>query len=287
MVVLTGYKSNSNLNAAKMLSLSEKIRSAVENKWQTIYMDLLSDEINAVADNYVLNRLQIVPGHSILDVSVERVCNRIHMSSSKNVSTRYNFALSLEVMPYKNNWYILVIDKNPYFDGIFKDINTLIPYNVVESETPTENEIVWEEIKQIYSGKSIPFRLNYFPTLPIAIDASKIKFQTKAERALYIAVSDERNAILGSLSMDQAIPPAEIMRYIDEIDLEREAGAFHDYNIRIKTAQLMNILPELSYDLISKPLNANQSLVEEMKGEQVLEDQASCIDAKEENHQDK
>lgn len=254
-IIVYGYRTRQAQTGNNVQSLLKAIKESIEKKWNSLYTDLISDEVNNIADNYVLSKIQINPGNSILDVATERICDRISRSMQAQVCSRYNLCITLEIFPFKNKWYILVICNNPMLiNGLLANIKCLETYNVLDDGSTAQAAKDWDQIRSIFTTDIYPLRQVYAPQLPISIGAGEILCQPVAERAAYRAISIERENILSALSANQPIPPAEIMQYIDEIDLEMESSEFHKEAVQERTARLLTILPELNSEMLTKKL---------------------------------
>lgn len=260
-MVLQGYKTVSNMNATAFNSLLPAIHKAIQKAWEKHYAPMLADEITKIADKHVLGRFQIAPGHSVKEVAEDRLCHRIALTNQANRATRYNYQILLEYYPYKGHWYIRVVAHNPQLtDGIFDSIPKLEPYNIEESNDKTqEARETWEAILLKEYKDKRPLATFFTPSLPLPVDPSSMQFPSVQQRAEWMAYVDESNTILSALAADGNIHPQEIIDYINEITLESKADPIHDIQIRKKTAELKMILPELTYQVVTAPLQDLQA----------------------------
>ena len=257
-IIINGYRTKENIGNTTFENIMKKIRHAIEEKQRANYIGLLSEEVCLVADYYVLNYITINEGRSIMDVAQERLSQRIDEASRTSSENRYNFHVALEIMSYKKRWYFLIVSSNDNLaDGILDSIGDLEKYVTTDDEDnqTAEQQKVWNEIREKYTNVLQPMRQHYMIPLPMMIKPEDIKFQTVQDRAFYQAENKEYSLIFQSLTKGRAIPPMEIMRYVDEIAIER-GNAAHAVNMQKNMSQLLVMLPNLTTELISKPCGA-------------------------------
>lgn len=254
-VIINGYRTKENIGNTTFETIMKKIRHAIEEKQRANYIGLLSEEVCLVSDYYVLNYITINEGRSIMDVAQERLAQRIDEASRTGSENRYNFHIALEIMSFKKRWYFLIVSNNENLtDGILDSIGDLEKYVTTDDEDniTAEQQKVWNEIREKYTKVLQPMRQHYMIQLPLMVKPEDIKFQSVQDRAFYQAENKEYSIIFQSLTKGRAIPPMEIMRYIDEINIER-GNAAHAVNVQKNMSQLLVMLPNLTTELISKP----------------------------------
>ena len=265
-IIINGYRTKENVAVSGFETIIKKVKGAIEQKQRALYVDLLSEEVNTIADYYILNYITINNGNSILDVAQERIAQRIDEANRTNAETRYNFKVGLEIMPFRKRWYFLVVSGNEQlYTGILDSVTELEKYITADDETSftEEHEKVWEEIRQKYTSSAQPMRQTFFIQLPMPINAADIKLQAVQDRAFYQAESKEYGLIFQALTNGRKITPMEIMRYVDEVTIERGNPA-HAANVQKNIQQLLTMLPNLTHEMISKPVgnifNTNESI---------------------------
>lgn len=254
-IIINGYRTKENIGNTSFETLLKKIKHAIEEKQRAEYISILSEEVCLVADYYILNYITINEGRSIMDVAQERLAQRIEEASRTGSENRYNFHIALEIMSHKKRWYVLVVSNNARLsEGILDSVNVLEKYVTTDDEDniTEEQQKVWNEIREKYTSTLQPMRQHYMVQLPLNVNPEDIKFQTVQDRAFYQAENKEYSLIFQSLTKGRSIPPMEIMRYVDEIALER-GNAFHAVNVQKNLSQLLVTLPNLTTEMISKP----------------------------------
>ena len=254
-IIINGYRTKENIGNTSFETLLKKIKHAIEEKQRAEYISILSEEVCLVADYYILNYITINEGRSIMDVAQERLAQRIDEASRSGSENRYNFHIALEIMSHKKRWYVLVVSNNARLsEGILDSVNVLEKYVTTDDEDniTEEQQKVWNEIREKYTSTLQPMRQHYMVQLPLNVNPEDIKFQTVQDRAFYQAENKEYSLIFQSLTKGRSIPPMEIMRYVDEIALER-GNAFHAVNVQKNLSQLLVTLPNLTTEMISKP----------------------------------
>ena len=254
-IIINGYRTKENIGNATFETLMKKIKHAIEEKQRASYISLLSEEVGLVTDYYVLNYITINEGRSILDVAQERLCQRIDEATRSGSENRYNFHIGLEYMPHKKRWYILIASNNDSLaEGILDSVSDLEKFVTTDDEDnqTEEQQKVWNEIREKYTQTLQPMRQHFMVPLPLNVHADSLKFQTVQDRAFYQAENKEYSLIFQSLTKGRAIPPMEIMRYVDEIAIER-GNASHAVNVQKNLSQLLVMLPNLTTELVTKP----------------------------------
>ncbi len=274
-IIINGYRTKENVGNTTFETIMKKVKHAIEEKQRSSYIGILSEEVCLVADYYVLNYITINEGRSIMDVAQERVAQRIDEASRTGSENRYNFHIALEIMSFKKRWYLLVVSNNDSLaEGILDSVSDLEKFVTTDDEDniTEEQQKVWNEIREKYTKTLQPMRQHYMVPLPMDINPEDIKFQTVQDRAFYQAENKEYSLIFQSLTKGRAIPPMEIMRYMDEIALER-GNAVHAVNTQKNMSQLLVMLPNLTTELITKPCGMifqkpDQEVAEDMENEE-------------------
>lgn len=255
-IIINGYRTKeTKISNNSFEEIQLGIRTAINEKQKNEYLSLLSEEVNLVADYYVLNYISIYDGKSVLDIAQERIAQRVDEASRKGIQSRYNFHIGIEVMSHKDRWYFLIVSNNSGLsDDILDNVNGLEKFIVTNDEdNPTkEAQEVWSEIKEKYTTQLQPLRTYYMIPLPMQINPSDLKFQSIQDRAFYQAENMEYSLIYKNLTNGTPIPPMEIMRFMDEITLERR-DPYHTVNMQRNMSQLLMTLPNLTSELVTKP----------------------------------
>lgn len=254
-IIINGYRTNENISNNTFESIMKKIRMAVDEKQRAGYIHLLSEEVNMVVDFYVLNYISINNGKSILDVAQERLAQKIDEASRNNQETRYNYHIAMEIMSHKKRWYFLIASNNDTLsDGLLDSVKELEKFITTDDEDERTEEAakVWGEIREKYTSTLQPMRMHFMIPLPLNINPADIQFQSIKDRAFYQAENKEYSLIYQSLTNGRPIPPMEIMRFMDEITLERQ-NPIHAINVQRNMSQLLVMLPNITTELITKP----------------------------------
>lgn len=254
-IIINGYRTKENIGNNSFETLMKKIKHAIEETQRASYIGLLSEEVGLVTDYYVLNYITINEGRSILDVAQERLSQRIDEATRTGSENRYNFHIGIEYMPHKKRWYILVASNNDSLsEGILDSVSDLEKFVTTDDEdnSTEEQQKVWNEIREKYTLTLQPMRQHFMIHLPLDVHPDSLKFQSVQDRAFYQAENKEYSIIFQSLTKGRAIPPMEIMRYVDEITIER-GNAVHAVNVQKNLSQLLVTLPNLTTELITKP----------------------------------
>lgn len=258
-IIINGYRTKENISNSAFEEIQLKIRNAINEKQQSEYINLLSEEVNLVADYYILDYINIYDGKSVLDIAQERIAQRVNEASRNDIQSRYNFHICIEVMSYEKRWYFLIAsfpNNAGLSEGILDDISDLEKYIVTDDEDnhTKDAQDIWNKIRVKYTDLQ-PMRMHYMIPLPLQVNPVDIKFQSIQDRAFYQAENKEYSLIYKNLTNGRPIPPMEIMRFMDEIALERR-DPYHTMNAQRNMSQLMMILPNLTTELVTKPADA-------------------------------
>ena len=256
--VINGYKTAKSVSPTVFSSILKELRDCISKAHEKLYNVLFGEELNRLADMYVLNCTTIPEGVSVWDETVNRLNQRIFSDSRNNLDTRYNFGISIEIMPYKNVWYFLVVSNNDMLAANLLDpIKQLEPYRVLSGEdviTPTDEEAkTWDEIRKEYSGKRIPMRQYYMPDLPCKINEDEIVLESVNARAKVNAENTEFAEVFNMLCKGRQIAPYDIPRYYEDAIKEIDCNSHHRESIRMKYTTLTSILPVLSIEELKNP----------------------------------
>ena len=274
LTVINGYKTVKSVSPTVFASILKEIRDCVLNAQEKQYNLLFGEEINRLADMYVLDYTSISEGVSVWDECVNRLNIRIDNDSRSNADTRYNFNVTIEIMPHKNVWYFNIVGSNEMLVSHLLDpIGKLESFSVVTGEdvvNPTEEAAkVWEEIRKEYSGKKIPMRQFYYPQFPFQIDEAALVLESVNERAKTNAENNEFAEVFNTLCRGRQlapfempklyeealkeIAPFEMPKLYEEALKEIDSNPHHRENIRLKYTTLSSVLPILTIDMLKNP----------------------------------
>lgn len=264
--IVNGYKTIKSVSPTVFSSILKEIRTCIQKTQEKQYNILFKEELTNLADMYVLNYSQVPEGVSVWDECVNRLNQRIINDTRNNLDTRYNFNITIEIMPYKNVWYFHVVCSNEQISkGLLNSIGKLEPCAVVTGEdviAPTEdNAKIWEEIRNEYSGNArIPMRQFYMPEFPYNIDEQNVEFETVNERAKNLAESMEFAEIFNTICKGRQIQPFEIPKCYEEAAKELDGSEHHAENIRMKYNALTSVLPVLTIDTLKNPCGLKNNI---------------------------
>lgn len=254
--IVNGYKTIKSISPTVFSSILKEIKTCIQKTQEKQYNLLFKEELTNLADMYVLNYIQVPEGTSVWDECINRLNQRIINDTRNNLDTRYNFNITIEIMPYKNVWYFHVVCSNESISkGLLDSINKIEPCKVVAGEDvidqTEDNAKIWEEIRNEYSGSSrIPMRQFYMPELPYSINEESIEFETVNERAKNLAESMEFAEIFNTICKGRQIQPFEIPKCYEEAAKELDGSEHHAENIRMKYTALTSVLPVLTIDTL-------------------------------------
>lgn len=257
MQIVNGYRTKSG-SMKRMTMIATKLGEKIREVWRKQYLSLLSDEVAYTADAIVLGTEQYDNNLSILKIAEDKIANAVRIAGMVGNETSYNLVVVVEFMYMPDGYvYINVVSPNWYIaDGIFDDIPEIEKYDVsaTEAEQATGHIETWNKIAREYSNGKLSFRQNYIPELPLVnVAKDDLTFKKPVERALFHAMSRERNNVLAALCGGQQIPPQLLMKRLDEVEIEMQAP-LHQQHVQNFINQLSGILPELTYEMITGPL---------------------------------
>lgn len=256
-IIVNGYRSKENVGVSGFETIMKKIKDAIEKKQRSHYISLLSDEVNLVADYYTLNYLKINPGSSLLDVAKDRIAARIDEAIRASLHSTYNFFIAMQIMTFRKRWYFYIMSENEQIsEDILAPVTELEKFTVEDSaESLTEeHEKIWNEIREKYTdGPVQPLNQSYYLKFPVNVDPADIKLHPKHDRVVYQAEATEFCSIYQAQTNGRQLTPVELMRYMDEIAIERKNPS-HDSHVRELVARLNTILIDLTPEIISKPI---------------------------------
>ena len=277
MQIVNGYRTKSG-SMKRMSMIADKLSERIHEIWRKQYLQLLTDEITYTTDAIVLGTEKYDERLTILQVAEDKVCNAIHAANINGTETSLNLVVILEYMYMPDGYvYINVASPNWFIaDGIFDDVQEVEKYDVtaVEAEQATGHIDMWNKIAKTYSNGKMSFRQNYIPELPLMkVGKDDITFKKPSERAVFQAMSRERNNILAALTGGQQIMPQILMRKMDEVEIEMQMPV-HQQRIQDYINQLSAILPEITYEMIANPIGANKGCEQKPDIVEVLEEKA-------------
>ena len=258
LTVINGYKTVKSVSPTVFAGILKEIRDCVLKAQEKQYNLLFGEEINRLADMYVLDYTSIPEGVSVWDECVNRLNIRIDNDSRSNADARYNFNVTIEIMPHKNVWYFNIVGSNEMLVSHLLDpIGKLESFSVVTGEdvvNPTEEAAkVWEEIRKEYSGKKIPMRQFYYPQFPFQIDEAALVLESVNERAKTNAENNEFAEVFNTLCRGRQLAPFEMPKLYEEALKEIDSNPHHRENIRLKYTTLSSVLPILTIDMLKNP----------------------------------
>ena len=254
---MNGYRTKENIGNATFEKILKKIKSAVEQKQRELYIQLLSDETNIVADYWVFKFFQIGNGMSVFDVAQERVCERIREAVSKNHCSMYNLRVNVQVMTHNKRWYFKINTANSELGkDLFSKIPDLEKYCVTEdTDTPCDEEkAAWEEIYRKYNGEtSQPMYMVYDVPLPLnTVKAEDLQYKSPEDRAEFLAQSLVfKEAYLTITDNNRKIGnPVELWRYVAEVLIMLKSDPFYLANKQQYVTEIVPQAPVLDAEAV-------------------------------------
>lgn len=256
--VINGYKTVKSVSPTVFASILKEAKECVVKAQEKQYNLLFGEEINNLADMYVLDYTAIQEGRSIWEECVMRLNQRIDNDTRNNLDTRYNFGVTIEILPHKNVWYFNVVGQNEMITAHLLDsISKLESFCVVTGEdvvdSTEEAAKVWNEIRDEYTEKKYPMRQFYAPQFPFAIDEDALTLDSVNERAKTNAENAEFAEVFNTLCKGRQVLPFEIPKIYEETLREIDSNPHHNENIRMKYMALTSILPVLSIETLKNP----------------------------------
>lgn len=242
-------------NISAVDDIISKMKTAVYEKAQKLYKELLEREITILVDEIVLGMHDDIKIKSVYEAAIELLNKKIAVTIAKGYDTEYNFSMAFNIFTYKKNVYIQVATYNkPLFQAVLDTpgvvVSDLSVDDMTESKTREYRLDLWNNIIDKYKDHSCMivkvFPLNSAFAKPNIKD---MKFAAPIERAEQIARYKISNHYLKLYAGGGDIPPYKLMEYMDQAFLKLTTSEAKVLIDNAKT-DLLRILPVIEEKLV-------------------------------------
>ena len=202
------------------------------------YHLLLCEEIEQKVDQIALNIIKRPDNSTILNEARHELNGRIGYAISRRAPTMFNLQVSAAVCDIQGITYLVLSGTKEMMIGL--------------TECLKKSGVRIMSEKEIPEGKqdSIMHR-QLFPIDDIQVDPKLLKFHSVSRRGMRIARHNFTNRLLSAAAQGQEIRNYQLMYYMD-LALEELNKKDMENEVKRMGSELSRILPEITYELISK-----------------------------------
>lgn len=239
----------------------DQMRKIVEKQSNILFRGLVERQAERITDEIALGRYTNRPdGVPILDVAKEVTLDRMRFAEQNRQPTEFNLGISVQVMAgetEKKEKRILFVVYAPgagetYCSG-FRKIKGIVPYDLSDlaDGKPDPHAAFWERVTERY-GTDMPLGCSLFDYGALKLDAEKMKFRTREQRAAQYATEEAANIALSMYSCGRDIAPHKLMEYVS-LALERITHPDFRRILDMKRTELTVIIPDITAKLVLDP----------------------------------
>lgn len=202
------------------------------------YHLLLCEEIQQKVDQIALNIIKRPDNSSILTEAQRELNTRISYAISRQAPTAFNLQVIASVCHVQGMTYLLLSGTKDMMTGLSEHLQKNGVRCLKEKEHPDgEPELIMQR--------------QLFPTAEIEVDPALLKFHSVSRRGMRIARHNLTNRLLSASAQGQEIRNYQLMYFMD-LALEELNKKEMENEVKRMGSELSRILPEITYELISK-----------------------------------
>ena len=248
---LRGYRIKST-NINRINRILQAAKTNIQMAANEEFHRLLCEEITELVDNIALGIVERPQDRTILQAALDRLMDKVRFAEGNNLSMEYNLRTAIQIFPDKDATYFLFFG-NVIFEEAFAMTQGIEDYTVeieVSDTTETvlsEKAVVWNRLQSEYKDNPSILCGNF--NLNLNIDESLLIFPDVKDRAEERARQNLTSRYMNMYSLGRQIDPQDLMPVMDRA-LIRLMDDESKEQLDIMTAQLRQILPEITLDMI-------------------------------------
>lgn len=250
-----GYRIKT-INVCRLEKWLNDVKKAIAAAAKEEYHRMLSEEVQHLVDNIAINAVRR-PESSILIAATEILNERIRAAESINAPIEYNLSSAVSMLPEKDYIYILLDAHNETIREAFASDPAVEDYSFEldepKDDVPTERMKKWENLRQ---KDAVVMRVML--TTQLQLDKSMLHFDDKNTRATEIARQNLTSRYVNLYAGGKQIPPEKQMMIVEQAFL-RACAPDADYEIAQMRERLMQILPDITLEMIEAATTENNS----------------------------
>lgn len=202
------------------------------------YHLLLCEEIEQKVDQIALNIMKRPDNFSILIEAQRELNGRIGYAISRQAPTAFNLQVSASACHIRERTYLILSGTKEMMTGLSEQLQKSGVDILKEKEHPDgEPELIMQR--------------QLFPVGDIKVDPELLKFHSVSRRGMRIARHNLTNRLLSAAAQGKEIQNYQLMYFMD-LALEELHKKDMESEVKRMGSELSRILPEITYDLISK-----------------------------------
>ena len=243
-MVISGYVLKNTTNLLDVDLVLNKVNGKLKKIVDKEYGILLGEEIAILCDNIAMNVLTRHDDKPIASVAMEVLDKRIQLAKRLCASTKHNFAVYVNVLPYEGDIYFKVTAPNEALLKAFH-VKELKDVSISEAECKDEantKKQLWETLHSLYKDTQ-PLSVNM--TLTPEYKRENVVFEPVSIRAAKHAEYAITSKLLNQLGGGEQIPAYLLMPYMDTALEMLTTSDSVKYELNEKEMQLGQILLNL------------------------------------------